>query len=285
MRRVARRLSKPDTAAGVLQLACLKLVKEHERDGTLPTNLRFLFYELIDRGVILKDDDRAYTKVTEAMTILREVGKVPWSVIVDETRELTQWAYSATIMDGVRAEVDCQRLGLWDGCTPLVITESRSLAGVLRNLCAEYLVSLASTNGQCRGFLHTKVAPSLFHDQRVLYFGDWDFSGGHIEQNTRDVLEHIRNGGLEWERLAITEKQIKARKLTVIQRLDGRTKKYNDAVETEALGQATIIKILRKRLDELLPEPLDDVLEREADQRELVTAALDKLAKRAGRGS
>lgn len=277
VRRVSTKLSRPDTAAGVLQRACLKLMKEHERDGTLPTNIRFLFYELIDRGAILKDDGRASTKLSEAMMGLREIGLVPWSAIIDETRELTQWAYAASVMEGVRAEVDHQRIDLWDGCPPLVLTESRSLAGVLRNLCAEYLVSLASTNGQCGGFLHATIAPSLFHDQRVLYFGDFDFSGGHIEANTRGVLERIRNGTLEWERLAITEKQIKAHKLTVIMKLDGRTEKRNPAVETEALGQATIIKILRKRLIEMLPEPLDDVLAREEAQREQVHTALDKL--------
>ena len=39
--------------------------------------------------------------------------------------------------------------------------------------------------------------------------------------------------------------------------------RYFDAVETEAFGQANIVAALRARLDELMPEPLADVLERQ----------------------
>jgi hypothetical protein len=34
------RLSKPDTDRGKLQRACLELLREHEREGTVPTNGR-----------------------------------------------------------------------------------------------------------------------------------------------------------------------------------------------------------------------------------------------------
>ena len=45
---------------------------------------------------------------------------------------------------------------------------------------------------------------------------------------------------------------------------DGRP---HEAVETEAISQRVLIEILRARLNELLPEPLDRVQEREARQR------------------
>ena len=56
--------------------------------------------------------------------------------------------------------------------------------------------------------------------------------------------------------------------LTVIQKYDARTKSHHDAVETEALGQARIIDIVRSALEELLPEPLEHVHEREEAERE-----------------
>jgi hypothetical protein len=43
----------------------------------------------------------------------------------------------------------------------------------------------------------------------VLYFGDLDLSGGHIEENTREVLE--KYAPLDWTRLAITDVQVRAR--------------------------------------------------------------------------
>jgi hypothetical protein len=51
--------------------------------------------------------------------------------------------------------------------------------------------------------------------------------------------------------------------------LDPRT---HAAVETEVLGQARIIKIVRDDLDDLLPEPLDAVLEGEAEQQRTISA-------------
>jgi hypothetical protein len=48
------------------------------------------------------------------------------------------------------------------------------------------------------------------------------------------------------------------------------------AFEAEAIGQAEIVAMLRKRLDELLPEPLAAVLEREARQRRQVERWLRK---------
>ena len=47
-------LSAPESRAGRLQRACLALLRQHEREGTIPTNGRFLFYELEQQGVVAK---------------------------------------------------------------------------------------------------------------------------------------------------------------------------------------------------------------------------------------
>ena len=41
------------------------LLQEHERDGTIPTNARFLFYELVQRGQISKQRDRCSARRSE----------------------------------------------------------------------------------------------------------------------------------------------------------------------------------------------------------------------------
>jgi hypothetical protein len=65
----------------------------------------------------------------------------------------------------------------------------------------------------------------------------------------------------------------------VISKPDRRYKpvQYFNAVETEAFGQARIVAALRERLDELMPEPLDDVREREQAQRAQVAEQLRRL--------
>ena len=50
--------------------------------------------------------------------------------------------------------------------------------------------------------------------------------------------------------------------------------RYFDAAETEAFGQANIVAAVRGRLDDLMLEPLDDVLEREERQRAEVAELL-----------
>jgi hypothetical protein len=111
-----------------------------------------------------------------------------------------------------------------DSCSPTILTESRSLAGVLRDIVAEYRARIASTNGQCGGFLRTNIAPRLRPGDCVFYLGDLDLSGDLIEANTRRVLEREIGGALMWERLALTEAQVREYALPVIVKRDRRYK-------------------------------------------------------------
>jgi hypothetical protein len=97
LERISRVLSKESTKAGRLQRACLVLLKEHAEDGALPTSGRFIFYELEGRGIIPKayrNPDGSEKKrtpaqdVADALLVLRETGLVPWTWLVDETRNL-----------------------------------------------------------------------------------------------------------------------------------------------------------------------------------------------------
>ncbi len=165
------------------------------------------------------------------------------------------------------ARIDC-----WDGePPPLILCESRSLAGVLRRIAAQYLCPITSTNGQVGGFLVTEVAPLLEGGRRMLYLGDHDWQGHQIEAATRRRLEENVGEIYGWERLALTEEQVENHDLArlAIRKIDNRYNppRVHDAIETEALSQTIIVNILRNRLDELLPEPLDHVLERERIQR------------------
>ena len=110
----------------------------------------------------------------------------------------------------------------------------------------------------------------------MLYLGDYDLCGNMIEENTRRVLER-EAGELNWERLALTWEQVEQYDLPVITKHDRRFNNgaAHEAVETEALSQRIIVEILRTRLDELLPEPLERVVEREREQRANVRRDLE----------
>jgi hypothetical protein len=278
-------LSKPDCERGKLQRKVLSMLRARDEIGMIPTNVRFLYYELVQMRFIAKHAKtvrRSDQYVAEAVMYLRNVGLVPWDWIVDETRHLDEWQYAESVAEYVIEAVDRARIDCWDGePPPMILTESRSLAGVLRDVASEYLCPIAATNGQVGGFLRTDVAPALQPGQRVLYLGDLDLSGGQIEENTRKVLEQLIGGELQWERLAITQDQYDNMdpKPPSIRKADNRYKppRYHDAVETETLGQELLVEILRRRLDELLPEPLGAVRVRERQQRERVRAALRRM--------
>src|SRR6516164_321821 len=87
-----------------LREALLTLLEDHRRDDALPTSGRFLFYELVARGIISKaptGERRADQDMTEALTRLRKDGDIPWDWIVDETRSLKDYSGSSTITEGV----------------------------------------------------------------------------------------------------------------------------------------------------------------------------------------
>src|SRR5262245_54522671 len=87
-----------------LREALLELLREHERDDALPTSGRFLYYELIARGIISKEKTgtrRPDQIATDALMQLREDGRIPWDWIVDETRILDDYSGSLSIKSAV----------------------------------------------------------------------------------------------------------------------------------------------------------------------------------------
>jgi hypothetical protein len=107
----ASTLSAPDTKAGRLQRACLALLKQHEREGMIPTNGRFLFYELEQQGVVPKayrdasGKERARTPaqdISDATMRLRQLGLVPWWWIIDETCDVTTWRFATVVAHVMR---------------------------------------------------------------------------------------------------------------------------------------------------------------------------------------
>jgi hypothetical protein len=299
-------LSAPESKAGRLQRACLALLKQHEREGTIPTNGRFLFYELEQQGVVPKHyvkpsgEKRARTPaqdISDATMRLRELGLsqggVPWSWILDESRDVTTWRYAASVYEYVLETVPLARINCWDGqLPPLIICEARATRGVLERIAAEYLCPITATGGQCGGHIVNEIVPLLKDNERkVLYIGDCEERGpgDQIEANTRRYIEEHTGRtfvtGETWIKVALTPEQVarspRLRRLA-IDKVDIRYKppRPYKAIECEAVGQAVLERMLRKVLDALLPEPLERVRVREQRQRAKVRTALTKMGRR-----
>jgi hypothetical protein len=295
-----KRLSGPDTMSGRLQRACLVQLRKHERDGEIPTNGRFIFYELEQLGVVPKYYDNKKRSpahdIADALLWLRKYGHVPWEWIKDETREVNDWEYAPSVYQYMVNQLDYARIDCWDGTLPpLIICESRATKGVLaETVTYEYLTPITATGGQCGGFIVTDIVPLLRdNDREVLYIGDCEVGGpaDQIEANTRRYIED-HSGRVftakTWSRVALTRAQVNrmpaVRKLAFVKE-DRRYKpaREYEAIECEAVGQKVLTKLLRARLDALLPEPLEAVRVREQLQRDDLEKALAHLDRKARR--
>jgi len=284
-------LSKPSSKAGRTQRVVLDLLREHkEAEGGIPTNLRFIFYELEQVGLACKpspDDGRRNRRrsvgwppgsqdITDALTHLRDEAFIPWSWIVDETRTLDVWVYASSVTAYLRDRLEEATISPWgDSPPPLVLCESKATAGVLRSVVAPYCCPITGTGGQVGGFLRTEVAPLFDVPRRVFYLGDLDRSGADIEANARRVLEREARRELDWTRLGLIEEQAQERGITPIWKVDGRDRKGHWATEVESLGQAGVVALVRDALDALLPEPLVRVQERENAEQEVWRTMLE----------
>jgi hypothetical protein len=255
----------------------------HEQQpGGLPTSVRFLYYELKDQ-LPTRATVRLWSQdLSDALMVLREATIIPWGDIKDETKALTQWRSAPSVAAYLRDSLPLARIDPWRGHPPLIIAESRSLAGVLESIAGEYLARLIPTGGQAGGVLHTDVIPALIEQRGdVAYLGDLNAAGADIEANTRRVIER-KTGPLTWERLLLTPAQVREHGLAAKETVDRRFRnggRREDSWEAEALGQGRIQALLRAWLDARLPEPLERVRVREARQRRAVARWLTQRAR------
>jgi hypothetical protein len=298
------------SAAGRLREACYVLILKHKRDDEIPTNGRFLFYELEQAGAFPKRDERINPKtgqkivrspatyLSEATTVLSEEGLIPWDWLNDETRDVVSVSYSETILDDLATCLPICRIDAWGrSLPPLVITESRATKGALVRLADQHLVPLTSVGGMSKRHIVNEIAPLLRGNRRVvLYLGDFEVGGpaDQIEDNVRRTLEKHTGRtfviGVDWTKIALTEEQVNDRTeegwrllALAIDKVDKRYKggKAYRAVEAEALGQGEIVRVVRAWLDQMRRdlglEPIETVRAREEAERQDVARRLARM--------
>jgi hypothetical protein len=287
-----------DSAAGKLRRACYDLLILHKHREEIPTNGRFLFYELEQDGDIAKKREGikrpSSTNLAEALIDLSEARLIPWDWIEDETRDVIETRGSASILEDLTSFLPITHIDPWgETLAPLTVTESRATKGVLVRQAIRYLAPLTSVGGMSRRHIVNKVAPLLRgNDRVVLYIGDWEVGGpgDQIEDHVRRTLEEHTGRtfkvGIDWIRIALTEEQVNADPrlaARVIEKTDKRYKggKTYQAVEAEALGQGIIVGIHRDQLDRMLAErglpDIESVLARSEEERADLGRVLDAL--------
>jgi hypothetical protein len=251
--------------------------------GRALTTTRFLFYRLVAKKIVPKQSSgarRPDQDVSLVVSQLKWAGAADSSEIVVRSRRVLDFTGYPTIPEGVRDLIESVRLDPWQDAAPVLVVESESLGGLLEDMAYEYRVPLAAARGQAsRGFVLDVVRWVEQGHQRVRYLGDFDLSGGHIEDAVRERVDALTGVTLDWRRVALTREQVGDHSLPVVQKTDRRFAPSPDgsprrfpAVETEALDQRILLPLVRGSLDELLPVSLREVEPREAEERKVILA-------------
>jgi len=175
-----------------------------------PASVRAVCYQLFTLRRIASMSKVETNRISRLLTDARERGEVPWSWIVDETREaerIATWDDPADYIDAVRCSYrknrwtsQPERIEVW--------SEKGTIRGILAPVLNEYGVTFRVMHGHASATAVRSAADeSRLSDKplTVLYVGDWDPSGMHMSEV--DLPERIaRYGGdIEIVRVALIE--------------------------------------------------------------------------------
>jgi hypothetical protein len=229
--------------------------------------------------------------VQSRLIVMRRAGRVPYGWFSDTTR---RGYHTATFSNGaefLRRHIGAYRANLWAEAEHYVEVwcESRSIAGVIVDLCEELAVSLYPAGGFASISFAYEAADFLRYEvegrgktPHVVYIGDYDPAGVLIDQSLEAELrrhlqgveddEELRHQLIEagrigifqdipqtidfrFHRLAITEEQITAYDLPTKPRkeTDRRALHVRETVEAEAMPASILRDLLRGKIESFLP--------------------------------
>jgi hypothetical protein len=180
-----------------------------------PASIRAVCYRLFVAEVIASMAKSETNKVSTQLTYARENGLIPWSWIVDETREperVSAWEDPAAYVEAVKRSYrrdrwsdQPRRVELW--------AEKGTIRGTLAPVLEQYGVTFRVMHGYGSATaIHQAAQDSLAGTKllQVLYLGDWDPSGLHMSRVDLPGRLRAYGGIVSLRRLALTEGDIRA---------------------------------------------------------------------------
>ncbi len=253
-----------------------------------PQSVRHVFYRMTNPRLPepVEKSERGYRHVQDRIVKLRRARRLPYGWITDATRRghfVDTFRGPANFLRRMKA---FYRADLWGDADVYVEvwTESRSIAGVVEDLCSELAVSLYPAGGFAslslvHGAAETMLDYANNRPSIVFYIGDYDPAGVLIDVAIeRELRQHLpQMFELHFERIAITPEQIASHDLPTKPRkdTDRRARHIAETVEAEAMPAHILRNLLRNRVESLLPER---ALEVALAEEESAKAYFDQLA-------
>ena len=229
-----------------------------------PVSIRHIFYRMVTQNLVEKSD-KGYQQLQKATVDMRDDGALPYAWIEDSSRHAYWNTGYAGLGDYAEAAASIYRRDYWDSTDTLVEVwcESRSLAGVLGQVCREYVVPLFPSGGfSSLSFTYqaaTHIQDSGRANAVILYVGDYDQAGVLIDKAIESRLRNFLvswDGELTFYRLAVNDDQIDRMGLPTRppKASDTRSKEVMRAVEAEAIPAPIMRDIVSSELQGLIPE-------------------------------
>lgn len=214
----------------------LKAIDDHIIDileNEHPASLRNVYYRLVTRGVVPKDDS-GYQVAQRQLLKLRRSGAVPYSWVADGTRVRRRARTYSSLEAALEETAATYRRALWDRTSERVEVwcESDSLAGVIHPVTHAYDVDLLAARGFSSDTFLYESADEYRCDGRpvvIYYFGDWDPSGAAIGDTVnRKLREFVPEVPITFVRVTVTLEQITDWQLPWLppKKTDTRTKRF-----------------------------------------------------------
>jgi len=260
-----------------------------------PMSVRQVFYQATTHGLVGKTEAEYKGTVIRLLSKLRRYKLIPFDWITDNTR----WMRKPTTHDSMEAALAetarFYRRSLWadTDVTVEVWLEKDALSGVLYDVTATYDVPLMVTRGYPSLSFLQSAAEAFEVDGRevyIYYFGDWDPSGLDISRVVeRDLRELAPNVNITFERVAVTEVQIKRWNLPTrpTKKTDTRAKTFKgDSVEVDAIPSEDLRLLASMCIEEHIDRrQLEELRNIEVQERETLSHFAQTFRRSAGGGA
>lgn len=255
-----------------------------------PMTVRQVYYQLFSRGW-LTNSQSSYRQVVGALVDARQYGILPWTHIEDRTRQprtVTQYDDLSRFLERVKTSY---RRDVWQRQPTYVEAwlEKDALSGIFQDQLRYYGITLNVGKGYDgwasiqEASQRLQAAQENGQDTAILYAGDYDPSGLHMEVSLRERLSYF-NCKPEWQRLAITRDDIDTYDLPPEpgKRSDTRAEwmedRYGELIQVEL--DALPLRVLRNRIIDTVEEVLDmqafqETLDQQASEREQLASLIE----------
>ena len=211
-----------------------------------PMSIRYIYYRFVtgELDMQIPKTKSEYDRISKRATNLRKKGKLNPKFIYDGSRK-----FNPTVWD--------EPTSPWHDAAviPLLIVESESGVGIIRELAELYHVGLSTLKGQSSFTLKDLVADWINEQSKpvlILYCGDDDPSGYLIPNELQSFLDQdCPDKEPELLRLAITKEIVERFNLPVVEKDNA---ERTPTTELEALSKQDLRMLVQEALEEILPE-------------------------------